>query len=123
MKTFAKMYFAIVLSFAVLWGSAAAQPFIHPGILHNRAELDFIKDKIKAGAEPWKTRWEKMRAATASELTMKPRPFEKVNRGGVWQSIHWLQRNDRRLRGGLFAGDPVDHGPTIRPMPTKPLKS
>ena len=27
--------------------------FVHPGILVTRAQLDFVKGKIAAGAEPW----------------------------------------------------------------------
>ena len=29
--------------------------FIHPGISHNRDELDFVKGKIDSGEEPWAT--------------------------------------------------------------------
>ncbi|MFC1766028.1 hypothetical protein ACFL6U_28615 [Planctomycetota bacterium] len=31
--------------------------FIHPGLLHNRAELDFIKAKVQAKEEPWISGW------------------------------------------------------------------
>ena len=35
-----------------------AEPFVHPGLLHSRAELDFVREKVQAGQEPWKSAWE-----------------------------------------------------------------
>jgi hypothetical protein len=43
----------------------SAAGFYHPGVLVNRPQLDFIKAKVAAGAEPWKSAFE---AAKASEL-------------------------------------------------------
>src|SRR5262249_13171858 len=42
----------------------SASGFYHPGVLVNRTQLDFVKAKIAAGAEPWKSALE---AAKASE--------------------------------------------------------
>ena len=39
-----------------------AKPFVHPGMLHSKSELAFIKGKISSGAEPWKSAWEQLRA-------------------------------------------------------------
>ena len=64
-------WMALMVILAVC-GPAAAQPFVHPGILNNRAELDFVKGKIKAEAEPWKAHWNKMRSLPISRLTVKP---------------------------------------------------
>jgi hypothetical protein len=44
---------------------ASKGTFHHPGVLVNRAQLDFIKSKVAAGAEPWKSALE---AAKSSEL-------------------------------------------------------
>ena len=43
----------------------SAAGFYHPGVLVNRAQLEFIKAKVAAGAQPWKSAFE---AAKASEL-------------------------------------------------------
>ena len=34
--------------------STSAMNFVHPGALDSRTELDFVKAKIKEGAQPWK---------------------------------------------------------------------
>src|SRR5438094_264702 len=43
----------------------SAAGFYHPGILVNRAQLELIRDKVAAGAEPWKSSFQ---AAKASEF-------------------------------------------------------
>lgn len=47
---------------------AADKPFAHPGILHSRAELDFVKSKVAAGDAPWKAAWEGLRGDAISKL-------------------------------------------------------
>ena len=61
--------------------SAAEKPFTHPGILHSRAELDFVKAKVAEGEEPWKSAWEELRSHDISELDWKPKPVADVVRG------------------------------------------
>jgi len=61
--------------------SLVSAAFIHPGMLHSREELEFIKQKIAAGKEPWKTAWEKLRVAEVSSLSYTPRPRSEVVRG------------------------------------------
>src|SRR3954466_1222418 len=59
----------------------SAAGFYHPGVLVNRAQLDFIKEKVAAGAEPWKSAFE---AAESSELGAReytPKPRETVECG------------------------------------------
>jgi hypothetical protein len=62
-------------------GLPAVKPFVHPGILHNRAELDFIAAKIKAGEEPWTSAWDLLRTPPVSQLTSRPQPIANVVRG------------------------------------------
>ena len=62
-------------------GVSVAKPFVHPGLLHSRVELEFIKQKVAAGEEPWKTAWEKLRASASASLDHKPRPRAEVVRG------------------------------------------
>ena len=61
--------------------SDQARPFIHPGLLHNRDELVFIKQKVVNGEEPWKSAWEKLRSAEEASLNYTPKPCAKVVRG------------------------------------------
>jgi hypothetical protein len=35
----------------------AERPIVHPGILQTRADLEFMKAKINAGEEPWRSAW------------------------------------------------------------------
>jgi hypothetical protein len=60
---------------------ARVKSFVHPGLLHSREELEFIKQKIAAGEEPWKTAWGKLRASASAALDYKPRPRAEVVRG------------------------------------------
>lgn len=59
----------------------ADKPFVHPGILHSRAELDFVKAKVAAGHEPWKSAWDELRGHSISGLDWKPKPAADVVRG------------------------------------------
>lgn len=55
--------------------------FVHPGLLHSRAELDFVKQKITAGDEPWKTAWERLKSSRSASLRYRPDPHANVVRG------------------------------------------
>ncbi len=60
---------------------SSGQSFIHPGILNNKTELDFIKSKIKEGQEPWKTAFVKLKTSSYSSLNYKSQPFAIVECG------------------------------------------
>jgi hypothetical protein len=60
---------------------AATGMFRHPGVLVNRAQLEFIRDKVAAGAEPWKSAFEKARASEPASLGWTPRPRALVECG------------------------------------------
>ncbi len=51
----------------------AGQPlpgsFVHPGILVNKAQLDFVKAKIAAGAQPWKGAFDQLKSSFLGKLT------------------------------------------------------
>jgi len=55
--------------------------FYHPGILVNRPQLDFVKAKIAAGAEPWKSAFEQAKSDPLGSLTYKPHPWKQCNCG------------------------------------------
>jgi hypothetical protein len=66
-------------------GSSATQPsqssFHHPGVLVNRAQLEFIKAKVAAGAEPWKSAFEAAKASPEGSLNYTPKPRQTVECG------------------------------------------
>ena len=56
--------------------------FIHPGLLHNQAELDFIKQKVQAEEEPWFSGWKKLLDVEVSSMDWKTGAIADVLRGG-----------------------------------------
>lgn len=57
------------------------RPIVHPGVLQTRADLEFMKAKIKAGEEPWKSSWDIWLSSPLASLDFKPKPFTHVIRG------------------------------------------
>jgi len=72
---------AAVLALGQAVGHAAEEAFVHPGILHSRAELEFVKARVAEGREPWKSAWEQLRSHSISRLDWQPRPTADVVRG------------------------------------------
>jgi hypothetical protein len=58
-----------------------ASPFVHPGMLRSRVDLAFMKKKVAAGEEPWKTAWSNLCAEPYSSLEFQPAPVAHVIRG------------------------------------------
>jgi Alginate lyase len=59
-----------------------ARRFVHPGLLHTRADLDRMRDMVAKGVEPWKSGFEKLRGHPQSQSSWKRRgPFVIVSRG------------------------------------------
>lgn len=61
--------------------SSAGGSFVHPGISHVQAELDFVKSVVKANKQPWREAWGKLRSSSYASLSWKPRPVAHVERG------------------------------------------
>lgn len=67
--------------------------FVHPGVLLGLPQLDFVKAKLAAGAQPWTTQYNRMMAAKNdrgnsanvnrlySDLSWVPTPWALVGRG------------------------------------------
>jgi hypothetical protein len=56
-------------------------PYVHPGILHTRADLDRIKTQVAAGAEPWKSAYIQFSKSPFADANYKLRgPFENLIR-------------------------------------------
>src|SRR4051812_31136953 len=61
--------------------SKSAAGFYHPGVLVNRAQLELIKQKVAAGAEPWKSAFEAAKASEYGAREYKPHPWETCECG------------------------------------------
>lgn len=59
---------------------ASAQGFVHPGIDQAKADLDHIKQLVLKGEEPYRSAYDRMKAAT--DTAFKAQPFTHVLRGG-----------------------------------------
>jgi hypothetical protein len=70
----------------------ATPEFVHPGMLHSRAELEFVKAKVKSGEEPWKSAWEKLRSSRYTALDWRPSREPDVVRdlNGRWRGAREL---------------------------------
>lgn len=76
-----KIALTITVIIVTLFGAFAQQvkPFIHPGIAQSKHDLDYLKKRVLAGAEPYKTAFDKLKAATPANF--KPAPFAHVSVG------------------------------------------
>ena len=60
---------------------AATGAFVHPGLLHTRADLDRMRQQVAAGREPWKAGFEALRSHAQSRSDWELRgPLEAVTR-------------------------------------------
>ena len=57
------------------------KPFVHPGLLHSQAEIEFVKEKLSAGEEPWASAWNELRSSDSASLDYSPNPIPNVVRG------------------------------------------
>ncbi|MFJ8958824.1 alginate lyase family protein [Lentzea sp. NPDC102401] len=63
--------------------SAAPATFVHPGVVVSRPQLDFMRTKVLAGAQPWKTAYDRMMASKYADLNRTPKPRAVVECGPV----------------------------------------
>lgn len=66
---------------AVAANHASAAAFAHPGVLVSRAQLDFVRTKVNAGAQPWKGAYDQMLASRYGSLSRAPKPRAVVECG------------------------------------------
>ncbi|MGW2572017.1 alginate lyase family protein [Streptomyces sp. NPDC001537] len=60
---------------------AAPAAFVHPGVTVSRAQLDFARTKVNAGAQPWKGAFDQMMASKYADLNRTPKPRATVECG------------------------------------------
>lgn len=61
--------------------AAAPAVFTHPGVLVSRPQLDFVKGKVNAGAQPWKSAYDQMAGSAYASLSRVPKPRAVVECG------------------------------------------
>ncbi len=73
----------LVLLSALVATPAQAAPavFAHPGVMVSRAQLDFVKGRVQANAQPWKAAFDQMAASPFASLTRNPTPRAVVECG------------------------------------------
>jgi hypothetical protein len=60
---------------------SAPDVFAHPGVTVSRGQLDFARDKVLAGAQPWKGAYDQMMASKYADLNRTPKPRATVECG------------------------------------------
>jgi hypothetical protein len=61
--------------------AAAPATFAHPGVLVSQAQLDFVRGKVQANAQPWKSAYDAMMGSRYASLSRTPKPRATVECG------------------------------------------
>ncbi|MGW6741441.1 alginate lyase family protein [Streptomyces sp. NPDC055025] len=61
--------------------AAAPANFTHPGVNLSTAQLDFVRSKVQAGAQPWKSAYDQMMGSRYASLTRTAKPRAVVECG------------------------------------------
>ncbi|MFG2566961.1 alginate lyase family protein [Streptomyces sp. NPDC048567] len=61
--------------------AAAPATFTHPGVLVSRPQLDFVRSKVQAGAQPWKSAYDQMMGSKYASLSRTAKPRAVVECG------------------------------------------
>ncbi|GAB2965626.1 alginate lyase family protein [Streptomyces pseudoechinosporeus] len=100
---------AVGASATALSGTAEAAPatFTHPGMLHAYGELNRAKVRVRDGAQPWLSGWQRLTANSHSASTWQPNPQATIIRGGdgqnygiLYNDIHAAYQNALRWQVG-----------------------
>jgi parallel beta-helix repeat protein len=77
------LFILLLISFSmtsgVVYSQNTPQTFIHPGMNQTRSDLEFMKQKIEAGEQPWKDAFKKLEKS--ADLDFQPEAFTHVIRG------------------------------------------
>jgi hypothetical protein len=88
-----KKFRLLCLLFA-LTALVQAQSFVHPGLLHDRASLERIRTNVRAGNEPWKTAFERLKSYSQASADYRMKgPFEQVSRDPL-KGLHKAEVDD-----------------------------
>jgi hypothetical protein len=62
-------------------GAPQAAAFVHPGVVVSRPQLDFVKQRVAAGAQPWRAAFDAMNRSSQASLSWTPKPRAVVECG------------------------------------------
>ncbi|MEV6403751.1 alginate lyase family protein [Streptomyces bobili] len=79
--TVAALLLGTLASPAATRAEAAPAAFAHPGVTVSRAQLDFARRQVDAGAQPWKGGYDRMLASRYADLNRVPKPRAIVECG------------------------------------------
>ncbi|MDA0194584.1 MAG: hypothetical protein O2887_08855 [Bacteroidetes bacterium] len=57
--------------------------FVHPGMLHNKKDLELVRQKVHNGEEPWKSASEDLKASDNTNLSWIAKPINVVVVGTI----------------------------------------
>jgi hypothetical protein len=63
---------------------------VDPGMLHTEADFTRMREKVNAGAQPWKGSWDLLVTRRNSQSNWGPRPVATVIRGGTGGNVALL---------------------------------
>jgi hypothetical protein len=72
---------AEIITTDVLNTTYAPSSFVHPGVFIDKAGLDFIRNKVNSGAEPWASAFTSMMKGDLASPSRNPKPRETVQCG------------------------------------------
>ncbi|MXV17670.1 alginate lyase family protein [Hufsiella ginkgonis] len=83
-----KILFTVPLLFILTLGFAQptvyhTKPFVHPGMDQAKRDLEFMKQKVLAGEQPWKAAFEKLKENTPASFIPEPRAHISVGAFGA----------------------------------------
>ncbi|RZQ60518.1 alginate lyase family protein [Amycolatopsis suaedae] len=71
----------VLLSAAIVPAAAAPPTFRHPGVFVSAAQLDFVRGRVNAGAQPWAGAYNQMMSHSLASLSRNPKPRAVVECG------------------------------------------
>jgi hypothetical protein len=77
----AALGFLVAAAIPAVPAGAAPATFTHPGVLVSRAQLDFVRAKVNANAQPWRDAYNQMIASQYASLSRTPHPRAIVECG------------------------------------------
>lgn len=67
---------------------SAPAVFAHPGVTVSGSQLDFARAQVQAGAQPWKSAFDQMKASKYADLNRTPKPRATVECGSYSNPNH-----------------------------------
>jgi hypothetical protein len=71
----------VVVIPAIAGQGTQSTAFAHPGVMVSKPQLDFVREKVQAGSEPWKSAYAQMTGSQYASLSRSPRPRATVECG------------------------------------------